>query len=432
MIEKQRSFLDVPSSDPDDARRRRLLNILLVALTVVSLLTSVIALFSPDAASSLAMLGLGLSIANGIIYLINRFYSGPLAAGIFLVMLTLIISFGDEPVEVVQGRTLFFLSFPIIVGSILMKPTASFWVAVLISLVSAALAVAAAVPVNLVAIMGFFTVAFGSWLSAKTLQTALVDLRSINRELDERVEARTYELAEANDRLTELDQLKSKFVSEVSHELRTPVSNLMIYLDILELENQPEQRTTYLSVLREETNRLTQLVNDVLDISHLDLGVYSRSETEQIDLNTVIEKQVASLLVRAGVLGIKLDLKLSDQPVNVRGNNEQITRVVSNLLGNAIKYTEKGSIEVATSVEGDRVVLEINDTGMGIAPNDLDHIFERFYRGENVSQSTIPGTGLGLAIAHEIVESLGGRVQIDSHVGAGTQVTVQFPISAEG
>lgn len=421
------SFLDVPSVDPDDSRRRRLLNILLFALTVVSVLTAAIALISPDAASTLALLGFGLAATNGIIYVINRYFSGVVASAIFLVMLTLVISFGDDPVEVVQGRTLFFLSVPIIAGSILMRPNASFWVAGLISVISASLSRAAGIPVNLVAVLGFFTLAFGSWLSARTLEAALTDLRTINRELDERVEARTTELAEANERLKELDRLKSRFVSDVSHELRTPVSNLMIYMDILELENRPDQRTSYLSVLREETNRLTQLVNDVLDISHLDLGVYRKVEAQQIDLNAMIEKLVSGLEVRAGVLGLKLDVSLTDQPAEVLGTKEQLTRVVTNLLGNAIKYTEKGGIGVATWLENGSIVLEIKDTGIGIAPEDLEHVYERFYRGENVSQSTIPGTGLGLAIAHEIIESLGGEIKIESELGVGTSVRVNLP-----
>jgi signal transduction histidine kinase len=421
------SFLDVPTIDPDDARRRRLLNIMLFALTVVSLLTSGIALISPFAATSLALLGLGLALTNGIIYAINRYISGLLASGIFLLMLVLVISFGDDPIEVVQGRTLFFLSVPIIAGSILMRPNASFWVAALISVISAYLSRSSGVPVNFVAIPGFFTLAFGSWLSARTLESALTDLRTINRELDERVEARTTELGAANERLQELDRLKSRFVSDVSHELRTPVSNLMIYMDILELENRPEQRASYLSVLREETNRLTQLVNDVLDISHIDLGVYKKVEAQQIDFNELIEQLVSGLEVRASVLNLRLDISLTDRKTEILGTREQLTRVVTNLLGNAIKYTEKGGIALSTWIEDGWVVMEIKDTGIGISPDDLEHVYERFFRGENVSQSTIPGTGLGLAIAYEIIESLGGKIRIQSQLDVGTTVTVHLP-----
>jgi signal transduction histidine kinase len=427
MIKSVFSFLEVPSEDPDDSRRRRLLNILLFGLTIVTLVTAVVALISPDAAASLATLGFGLAFTNGIIYVINRYFSGALASAIFLVLLTLVIAFGDDPVEVVQGRTLFFLSVPIIVGSILMRPTASFWVAAMVTGITAFLALSARIPVNLVANMGFFTVAFGSWLSARTLEAALFDLRTINRELDDRVEVRTAELAEANDKLQQLDRLKSRFVSDVSHELRTPVSNLMIYMDILELEDRPEQRASYLSVLREETNRLTQLVNDVLDISHLDLGVYSKVEAQQIDLNDLIEKLASGLEVRAAVLGLKLDVSLTDQPTVVTGTNEQITRVVTNLLGNAIKYTREGSIRVSSWIENDRAVLEIQDTGIGISPADLEHVYQRFFRGENVSQSTIPGTGLGLAIAYEIIETLGGEIKMESELDVGTTVTVRLP-----
>jgi signal transduction histidine kinase len=425
------AFLEVPTTDPDDSRRRRLLNIVLVVLTTFSLITVPIALISPEASTFLAALGVGLALANGIIYLINRYLSGQVASAIFLVLLSLIICFGDEPAQVVQGRTLFFLSVPIVASSILMQPKASFWVSGLISVLTAYLAINAGLPLNIVAMLGFFTLASISWLSARTLENAVREVRVINRELDERVEARTSELAEANERLLELDQLKSKFVSDVSHELRTPVSNLMIYMDILELENRPEQRASYLSVLREETNRLTQLVNDVLDISHLDLGVYRNTLAQKIDLNELIEDLVSGLSVRADVLGLKLEVDLTEEPTPISGTKEQVTRVVTNLLGNAIKYTQKGGIHVKTWHDDGCVVLEIEDTGMGIAPQDLDHVYERFYRGENVSQSTIPGTGLGLAIAYEIIMSLGGNIRIESELGSGTTVTVSLPSSGK-
>ena len=422
-------ILNANTVDPDDFRRRKLLNLILIGLTIISLLTSFLGLVSPAASPQLPLLGLILVIANGIIYIINRFASGPVAAGIFLLMLTLIISFGDSPAEVVEGRTLFFLAVPIVASSILLPSFSSFLVAGAATILSVFLSLTSSIPVNSVGILGFFTIAFGTWMSARPLEAALKEVRSLNRELDDRVETRTQELATANERLTELDQLKTKFISEVSHELRTPVSNLNIYLDILESGERPEQRDRFMDVLREETNRLVTLVNDVLDLSHIDLGAFRNQSEAAVDLNEIVIKLAETQRLRANVLGLKLDVLLAEKPAMVRATTEQLTRIVTNILGNSLKYTTEGGILVRTDIFDRSVSLLIKDTGIGIAEEDQAHIFDRFYRGENVSKSTIPGSGLGLAIARELVVLLGGSINIESAVGIGTTVSVTLPLA---
>ncbi len=422
-------ILNAKTADPDDFRRRKLLNFILVAMTVVAVLTIFLGYTSAEASAQLPLLGLILLIANGVIYLINRFVSGPFAAVIFLMMLTVMIVFGDSPREVVEGRTLFFLSVPIITSSILLPSYFCFLIALIITFLSTWLAIASDIPVNTVGILGFFTVAFGSWMTSRPLEAALKEVRSLNRDLDDRVADRTRELAEANERLKELDQLKTKFVSDVSHELRTPVSNLNIYLDILESGSRPEQHDRFMNVLREETDRLITLVNDVLDLSHLDLGAYASLKEQSVDLNEIINKLTETQRLRASVLGLTLNVNLSEEPALIRATNEQLTRIATNLLGNALKYTETGEVNLTTEIVDREIVLTISDTGIGIAEDDLEHIFDRFYRGENVSKSTIPGSGLGLAIAKELVVLLGGRINIDSALGSGTTVTVNLPLS---
>lgn len=421
------SILNVRTTDPDDFRRRKLLNIILLGLSIVSLIATILAFISPAASPQLPVLGAILVAANAVLYLINRFASGRIASMVFILLLVVIISFGDAPDQVVQGRTLFFLSVPIIASSILLPASGSFLVAGVVSLISAYLSVTNGLPVNTLAILGFFTVAFGTWISSRSLETALEELRSFNRILDQRVAERTAELEAANERLKELDRLKTKFVSDVSHELRTPVSNLTIYLDILESGSRPDQRERFMRVLREETDRLTMLVNDVLDLSHVDLGAYRAVTVRNVDLNKILEKLVESQRLRASVMGLTLIVQLHPEPVYVRGTQEQLTRIASNLLGNAMKYTSDGQVEVRTEQSGMWALLTIQDTGVGIGEKDLPHIFDRFYRGESVSQSTIPGSGLGLAIAKELVELLGGTIEIVSEEGQGTRVHVRLP-----
>jgi PAS domain S-box-containing protein len=258
-----------------------------------------------------------------------------------------------------------------------------------------------------------------------------LDRAMVMETLEQRVEERTCELAQANRRLTELDQLKSKFVSDVSHELRTPVANLSLYVDLME-RGRPEKRAAYLSVLREQTDRLVHLITDVLNLAQLEFAE-GRVALETVDLNALLEQLVSAHRLQAETAGLNLCfLPLPGLPP-VRGDRNQLSQVVSNLLTNAINYSQSGEIRVQTCLvgSGERACFSVHDDGIGIDPEDVPHLFERFYRGRRTSQSNIPGTGLGLAIVKEIVDLHEGEVQIDSAPGAGAIFRVLLPAAAE-
>jgi signal transduction histidine kinase len=246
--------------------------------------------------------------------------------------------------------------------------------------------------------------------------------------LEQRVKERTRELAEANEQLKELDRLKSKFVSDVSHELRTPITNLSLYLDLIE-NGRTEKQAQYLTVLRKQTNRLVNFVEDILSLSRLEL---SRAQVEfaLVDLNTIIEPIASAYLLSAEEAGLALISDLAPGLPPVYGERNQLAQIISILLANGINYTSAGHVRVHTygDKEKSRVCLEVADTGMGIASSDQLHIFERFYRGERASQSNIPGTGLGLAILKEIVILHGGEIEVWSEVGVGSTFRVWLPV----
>ncbi len=257
-------------------------------------------------------------------------------------------------------------------------------------------------------------------------------LRHYATSLEERVAQRTRELAEANARLQELDHLKTKFVSDVSHELRTPINNLRLYLDLLEQGN-PEKRNTYLQTLRQQTERLGQLVNDILDLSKLDANIDQITWTP-VDLNTITEQVVTTLKPQAESKGLKLHYAPAMALPTILANRSQIAQIVTNLLANAINYTPEGAIWVSTHYEAaqNRVGLIVQDTGIGIAEEDLPHVFDRFYRGQSASQSEIPGTGLGLAIVHDIVTRHHGQIEVSSEVGRGSTFRIWLPLPPNG
>ncbi|HLF28510.1 MAG TPA: PAS domain S-box protein [Anaerolineae bacterium] len=246
-------------------------------------------------------------------------------------------------------------------------------------------------------------------------------------ELEQRVTERTRELAQANERLLELDRLKTKFVSDVSHELRTPVTNLILYLNLLE-RGKAEKRNYYMMVLTEQAARLGTLIEDILDLTRLERD-RARIVLAPVDLNAIVEQVVTANELRAEERGLTLTFEPGQGLPAVRGERSQLSQVATNLISNALLYTPAGTITVSTGLDPERqaVYLRVQDTGIGIDPEDLAHLFERFYRGKRVAQSDIPGTGLGLGIVKEIVELHRGTLEVESQIGAGSTFNVWLP-----
>jgi len=245
--------------------------------------------------------------------------------------------------------------------------------------------------------------------------------------LEQRVAERTQALEQANERLTELDRLKSKFVSDVSHELRTPVTSLVLYLSLLE-HGKPEKRDHYLTALNEQAARLTTLIEDILDLSRLERDTAAVGFAP-VDLNALIAHVLTSHQPRADAAGLRLDFEPQPDLPFVQGEPKQLTQVITNLVANAVNYTPAGRVAVRTSHEAGHVCLQVADTGLGIEPEDIPHLFERFYRGKRTVQANLPGSGLGLAIVKEIVQAHGGTLDLHSTVGQGSTFTVTFPAS---
>ncbi len=241
--------------------------------------------------------------------------------------------------------------------------------------------------------------------------------------LEQRVIDRTRELAEANDRLKELDRLKSKFVSDVSHELRTPITALMLNVELLE-HGKPEKREHYLQVIRQQTLRQMQLIEDILNLSRLELST-TNVQFVAVNVNVLIEQAINVYRASADAANLRLSFTPAPSLPTVLGVESHLSQVVTNLIANAINYTPAGSVDVLTQWLAHEVLIEVRDTGLGIAPEDVPHLFERFYRGKLTWQ--VRGTGLGLAIVKEITEAHRGHVEVDSVAGVGSTFRVYLP-----
>lgn len=254
-------------------------------------------------------------------------------------------------------------------------------------------------------------------------------------ELEERVAERTRELAEANERLKELDRLKSQFVFDASHELRSPLTSIKGYGDLLvrgAVGTLSEDQRKFLQIISGNAERLIALINDLLDLARIEAG---RGEQlfQPVDLNTVVAQVVSAQQPQAQAAGLTLIAENGDRLPPVLGNHNQLVQVVTNLVTNALHYTPAGGVRVRTGLNTaqDRVCLEVRDTGIGIPEEELPHIFERFYRSAHVRESGIPGTGLGLAIVQEIVTLHGGEIDVESVVGQGSTFRIWLPAVAQ-
>ncbi len=265
--------------------------------------------------------------------------------------------------------------------------------------------------------------------------------------LEERVQERTRQLEIANQRLQALDQLKSDFLSTVSHELRTPLTSVLGFARIIlkrfneslfphldqsqkKVQRDAQRTRENLEIIIEEGERLTRLINEVLDLEKIESG-RMEWKMQEVSLHEVVQGGVnaASPLAREKGLDVKVVTHGGD--FQLYGDPDRLTEVVSNLVGNAIKFTEEGSITCALEQGESVITVKVMDTGIGIAPGDLDQVFEKFKQVGDTLTDKPKGTGLGLPICKEIIEYHGGKIWVESELGKGSIFIFTLPAVRE-
>ncbi|HEY45096.1 MAG TPA: PAS domain S-box protein [Anaerolineae bacterium] len=251
--------------------------------------------------------------------------------------------------------------------------------------------------------------------------------------LEQRVLERTRELEEANEMLMELDKLKSDFVSNVSHELRTPITNIMLYLNLMDRKEKREEQARYMQILRAESARLAHLIEDLLTLSRLERDRIPHGLEPHV-LDALIAEILTAHQARAKDKSISMRHEFNPEVPPVYISWDQMVQVFTNLLSNALAYTYSGgNVTISSDLNeyaGEQhAVVRVHNDAPPIAPEDLPHIFERFYRGKVGRESGEPGTGLGLSICKEIVELHQGRIEVSSDEDQGTTFTVYLPVT---
>jgi len=541
--------LDVPSTDPDDRRRARLLNILLLGSLLISLVAILAAvvidvndMVSPEQIPVLYWAPILLSVGIVIVYAINRYGSGGLASGLFLLLLIVLLAHSDQPQEVADGRSLLLFAVPIVMASVIFRPYTSFIAAGVVSVVIAVISLRLQSLPNPFAMLAFFAIALVSWLSARSLGRALKDLRTVNRELDQRVEERTREVAEALSknravlqgiadgvvvfdnggraivvnpavaalvgrpadeivgcdiealmdervdaddrelvigllregetrhpsvrfewgdktlsasvapvrlatgerigtvavfrdftREAEIDRLRSAFVSSASHELRTPLNAILGFTDMLQEGvygplSEGQRRAT--ARIMANTGHLLSLANNLLDRAQIEAGKLKLSVSSFAPAD-VVDSVQAMMGVLAHAKGLGLTSHIADDvPARVSGDRQRLHQILVNLVDNAIKFTEQGTVQVHIyRPDAAYWALEVSDSGCGISPEAQASIFEPFQQVDSIATREHNGFGLGLSIVRQLVGMMGGEIALASEVGRGSTFTVVLPLT---
>jgi signal transduction histidine kinase len=247
------------------------------------------------------------------------------------------------------------------------------------------------------------------------------------------LEAATTELREANERLQELDRMKDDFVSTVSHELRTPLTSIRAFSEILRDNPRLDEakRTKYLDIVIKEAERLTRLINQVLDLAKIESGKVEW-RIAQLDLNDVINESLAATSQLFSEKKVKLQTRLPERVPPVLADRDRLIQVVVNLLSNGVKFCDSrdGRVWVAVSVEDDALRVDVRDNGKGVRPQEQSIIFEKFRQAGDALTEKPKGTGLGLAISREIITHFGGRLWVESGPGGGATFSFTLPRAA--
>jgi len=238
-------------------------------------------------------------------------------------------------------------------------------------------------------------------------------------------------LTHSNKALKKLNQMKSDFTSMISHELRTPLTSIKNAIDIMSTEktgplNQNQRR--FLDMASRNINRLANLINDVLDLSKIEVGEM-RYTFEEIDLSDLLFHMESTFQLQAKDKSIALSLNLTPPLPSIRADSSRIEQVLCNLLSNAVKFTpENGQVVLSAKAAENNLEISVTDTGVGISEEEQNWIFDPYYQaGDQVARAST-GTGLGLSIAKQLVEAHGGRIAVECKTGLGSRFSFTLPI----
>ncbi|WP_319482492.1 PocR ligand-binding domain-containing protein [uncultured Draconibacterium sp.] len=257
----------------------------------------------------------------------------------------------------------------------------------------------------------------------------LVGYRGIDKNITER-KLFEKELIKAKEKAEESDRLKSAFLANMSHEIRTPMNGILGFTNLLlNPDLNSEKRENFIKIVHKSGQRMLNTVNDIVEVSKIEAGIISVRNLK-IDINKEVEEMVHFFKPEANKKGLNLmiDLLLPDNKRHIETDKDKLDSIISNLIKNAIKYTESGTVKVGCRLNHSFIELYVKDTGIGIPAHRQDAIFNRFEQADIADKMVFEGSGLGLAIAKSYVEMLGGKIWVESKEGIGSTFYITLPV----
>ena len=269
-------------------------------------------------------------------------------------------------------------------------------------------------------------------LAAELLRAHNADMAiitALNAGLETRVQERTVELTRVNERLEAVSRAKSEFLASMSHELRTPLNSIVGFSGVLKKgfagDLQPEQQKQ-VEMISRSGKHLLELVNELLDLAAIEAGQIMICK-EPVAVSQVVGETVESLAPLADEAGLDLSFEVSPDAENIVTDRRRLRQLLVNLVGNGIKYTGSGCVEINVSREGENVVFVVKDTGCGIAVEELDRVFDQFYQVQSAGSAKPMGSGVGLSVSQQFAGLLGGTLRLESVLGEGSSFILSLP-----
>ncbi|MCF8085156.1 MAG: response regulator, partial [Deltaproteobacteria bacterium] len=268
---------------------------------------------------------------------------------------------------------------------------------------------------------------------AEELQAQNEELESQSEELRhnaEELQEQNLELEAQKEQVESANRLKSEFLSNMSHELRTPLNSVMALSRVLTLQAKDklsEEERSYLEIIERNGRNLLSLINDILDLSKIEAGRMD-IHPKPLSVISTIETILEQLEPIAREKNIQLRHELTEDLPRIESDEARVQQILQNLIANAVKFTQEGSVAITGSTDGDHISIKISDTGIGIPKKDLPHIFEEFRQVDGSTARPYEGTGLGLTIVHKTAQLLGGEVTVESLLGKGSTFTLTLPV----
>ena len=229
-----------------------------------------------------------------------------------------------------------------------------------------------------------------------------------------------------------LENMRKEFVANVSHELKTPITSIQGFIETLKMTDNLDEDTKnrFLTIIENEATRLTRLIDDILLLSTIENK--TKKKVEKVDLFEVFEEvhEVINYIAKKKNIKVKYDFENKD--IDLWEYSGYIRQILLNIISNAIKYTgENGKVSIKKYIKSEKVFIEVKDNGIGIPEEDIERIFERFYRVDKARSRSVGGTGLGLAITKHMVKALNGNIRVESELGVGSKFIIELPFNQE-